>query len=258
MIDYGLGGRAAIVTGAGSGIGRESALRLAGQGVMTALIGNVQKDLEDAANEITENGGTALAALCDVSDDAAVHAAVERVAASFGRLDILVNCAGIEVERDEPGQFGSSMLTLTSPEEYQRVIGVNLVGHYSTMRAAVPHMQKGGFGRIVNISSVTAYNGQVGSAAYVASKAGIIVQSKAFANEFGKDNITVNCIAPGMIDTPMHATTPREMFDMTAKFNPLRRYGFPMDIAKLVLFLTQEELYITGETIVVDGGGRMQ
>jgi 3-oxoacyl-[acyl-carrier protein] reductase len=119
-------------------------------------------------------------------------------------------------------------------------------------------MQKNHFGRIVNVSSVTAYNGGVGTAAYVASKAGIIVQTKAFARQFAPENIIINNVCPGMIDTPMHATTPKENFDMVARMVPLRRVGQPIDVAKVILFLAQEELYMTGETISVDGGGSMR
>jgi 3-oxoacyl-[acyl-carrier protein] reductase len=146
----------------------------------------------------------------------------------------------------------------TSIEQYHKVLDTNLIGHYNFLRAVIPHMQKQKFGRIVNVSSVTAYNGGVGSAAYVASKAGIIVQTKAFAKQFGPDNITINNVCPGMIDTPMHVNTPKEAFDMVAKMSTLRRVGKPLDIAKLVLFLVQEELYMTGDTIDVDGGGAMR
>jgi len=98
----------------------------------------------------------------------------------------------------------------------------------------------------------------VGSAAYVASKAGIIVQTKSFARKFGPDNIIINTVCPGMIDTPMHKATPKEEFELVAKMNPLRRVGKPSDVAKLILFLVQEDLYMTGETIALDGGGSMR
>ena len=125
------------------------------------------------------------------------------------------------------------------------------------MRACIPHMVKRKYGRIINVSSVTAFGGNVGSAAYVASKAGSIVQTKAFAREFGSDNITINNVAPGMVDTPMHDMTPREFFKYAADGCALKRIAQPIDIARIILFLAQENLFMTGETLVSDGGGSM-
>ena len=198
-----------------------------------------------------------LAVCCDVAVPVEVQAAVKQAIDHFGRIDILVNNAGIEVEV-EPGQMGGDLLMNTSLEQYRRVLDTNLIGHYNFLTAVIPLMQKQKFGRIVNVSSVTAFNGGVGSAAYVASKAGIIVQTKSFARKFGPDNIIINTVCPGMIDTPMHKATPKEEFELVAKMNPLRRVGKPSDVAKLILFLVQEDLYMTGETIAVDGGGSMR
>ncbi|HHX74807.1 MAG TPA: SDR family oxidoreductase [Firmicutes bacterium] len=257
MIDYGIAGKVAMVTGAGKGIGRETAIQLAAQGAAVVLIGRTEAPLKEVESVIRQTTDQVMAIRCDVAVEADVAQAVEQALQRFGRIDILVNNAGIEVDR-EPGQMGGDVLMHTSLEQYHRVLDVNLIGHYNFMRAVIPGMQKNRFGRIVNVSSVTAFNGGVGSAAYVASKAGIIVQTKSFARRFGPDNIIINTVCPGMIDTPMHATTPREQFDIVAKMNPLRRVGKPIDVAKLILFLVQEELYMTGETISVDGGGTMR
>ncbi len=163
--------------------------------------------------------------VCDVGDEAGVISTVDEIIRRYGRLDIMVNNAGIEADR-EPGQMGGDVLMTTSIEQYHKVLDTNLIGHYNFMRAVIPHMKKNGFGRIVNVSSVTAYNGGVGSAAYVASKAGIIVQTKAFARQFGPDNIIHQHRLPRYESTRiMHATTPKENFDMVARMNPLRRVG---------------------------------
>ncbi len=257
MVDYGISGKIAAVTGAGKGIGRETAIQLARQGAAVVLIGRSMASIGRVEKEIREFSDKVCAIECNVAEEARVFKTVDEIIEKFGRLDILVNNAGIEADR-EPGQMGGDLLTTTSMEQYHKVLDTNLIAHYNFMRAAIPHMQKNRYGRIVNVSSVTAFGGGVGTAAYVASKAGSIVQTKSFARQFGPDNIIINNVAPGMIDTPMHSMTPREHFDMVAKMSPLRRVGQPIDVAKVILFLAQEELYMTGETIAVDGGGSMR
>lgn len=257
MVDYGIEGKIAAVTGAGKGIGRETAIQLAKQGATVFLIGRSMTSLGPVEKEIKEFSEKVYSIECDVACEEDAERAVNTIIEKCGRIDIFVNNAGIEADR-EPGQMGGDLLMTTSIEQYHKVLDTNLIGHYNFLRRVIPHMQKNRFGRIVNVSSVTAYNGGVGTAAYVASKAGIIVQTKSFARQFGPDNIIINNVCPGMIDTPMHSTTPREQFDIVAKMCPLRRVGKPIDVAKLILFLVQEELYITGETIAVDGGGTMR
>jgi 3-oxoacyl-[acyl-carrier protein] reductase len=257
MVDYGLQGKVAVVTGAGKGIGRETSIQLARQGAKVALVGRSMSSISLVEKEIREFSNEVYAVECDVAREVEVLRAVDGILAKFGRVDIMVNNAGVEADR-EPGQMGGDLLMTTSIEQYHKVLDTNLIGHYNFLRAVIPHMQKNRFGRIVNVSSVTAYNGGVGTAAYVASKAGIIVQTKAFARQFAPENIIINNVCPGMIDTPMHATTPKENFEMVARMVPLRRVGQPIDVAKVILFLAQEELYMTGETISVDGGGSMR
>jgi 3-oxoacyl-[acyl-carrier protein] reductase len=257
MVDYGISGKIAAVTGAGKGIGRETAIQLAKQGATVVLIGRSMASIGLVEKEIKEFSQSVICVECDVARQESVFAAVDTIIQKFGRLDILVNNAGIEADR-EPGQMGGDLFMTTSMEQYHKVLDTNLIAHYNFMRSVIPHMQKNHYGRIVNVSSVTAFGGGVGTAAYVASKAGSIVQTKSFARQFGPDNIIINTVAPGMIDTPMHSMTPKEHFDMVAKMSPLRRVGQPIDVAKLILFLAQEELYMTGETIAVDGGGSMR
>ena len=257
LVEYGIDGRVAIVTGAGSGIGRETAIQLAKMGAKVALVGRRMETVSKVVAEIEGFSGEAIAIECDVGSDTAVEAAVKQVMDIYGKIEILVNNAGIEADR-EPGLMGSDILMTTSIEQYHKVLDTNLIGHYNFLRTCIPHMVKQHYGRIVNISSSTAFGGGVGTAAYVASKAGSIVQTKTFARTFGPDNILVNTIAPGMVDTPMHSTTPKDHFEMAAKHSVLRRVAQPIDVARVVLFLVQENVFLTGETIAVDGGGSMR
>ena len=256
LVEYGIDGRIAIVTGAGSGVGRETAIQLAKMGAKVALVGRRMESISKVEKEIKEFSNDVIALECNVGSEEAVNATVKTVADKYGRIDILVNNAGIEADREE-GQMGGDLLMTTSIEQYHKLLDTNLIGHYNFMRACIPHMVERKYGRIVNISSVTAFNGGVGTAAYVASKAGSIVQTKSFARQFGPDNILVNCIAPGMVDTPMHDLTPKENFAFVAERTPLKRVAQPIDIARVVLFLAQENLFMTGETLVPDGGSTM-
>jgi len=256
-IDYKIENRVAVVTGAGKGIGRETSIQLARQGAKLVLVDRCMDSVSEVEKEIKHFSKDVLAFQCDVGSEQSVARVVTQVLTAFGRIEILVNNAGIEADR-EPGQMGGDILMTTSVEQFHRVLDTNLLGQYIFMRACIPHMVNQNFGRIVNISSVTAFSGSVGSSAYVASKAGSIVQTKSFARRFGPNNILINAVAPGMVDTPMHANTPREMFDMVARMSPLRRVAQPIDIARVVLFLVQEDLFMTGETLVIDGGGAMR
>ena len=256
LVEYGIDGKTAIVTGAGKGIGRETAIQLAKMGAKVALVGRGFESVNLVEKEIKEFSGDVITLVCDVGSESAVNETVEKVVGAYGRIDILVNNAGIEADREE-GQMGSDILMTTPIEQYHRVIDTNLIGHYNFMRACIPHMIKHEYGRIVNVSSVTAFSGGVGTAAYVASKAGSIVQTKSFAREFGSKNILVNCVAPGMVDTPMHTLTPKEQFDFVAARSPLKRVALPIDIARVIIFLAQENLFMTGETLVPDGGSTM-
>ena len=256
LVEYGIDGKVAIVTGAGKGIGRETSIQLAGMGAKVALVGRSLESVSLVEKEIKEFSGDVIALECDVGSESGVNEAVLKIIETFGTVHILVNNAGIEADREE-GQMGGDLLMTTPIEQYHRVLDTNLIGHYNFMRACIPYMVKQQYGRIVNVSSVTAFGGGVGTAAYVASKAGSIVQTKAFARKFGPDNITINSVAPGMVDTPMHSLTPKEHFKFAAQGSALRRVAQPIDIARIILFLAQENLFMTGETLVSDGGGSM-
>lgn len=251
--EYGLNGRAAIITGAGTGIGAACAVELAKAGVKVALFGRRLEPIEKTAAECSRFTPGALAFSVDVSDKDAVERAVEQVKIAFGRIDVLVNNAGVE----SPYQVGETPFDNyfdMDPQEYMRFFKIHALGHYLMMQACVPHMMEARFGRIVNITSVTGVTAAYSSPAYTSSKAAAICQTKSFAKKYGKYNITVNSIAPGMVNTPMKTNSPPEEFAAVAAMCPLGRVAEPIDIARVALFLSQEHLFISGQNIIVDGG----
>lgn len=252
-LDYGMEGRAAIVTGAGTGIGAACALELAKAGVRVALFGRRTAPIEKIAAECCKYTDGAFALSVDVSDAAAVAEAVKTVADKFGRIDILVNNAGIE----SPYQVGETPFDAffdMEPDEYLSFFKIHDLGHYLMMQAVAPYMKDAQFGRIVNVTSVTGVTAGYSSPAYTASKAGAICQTKAFCKKFGKYNITVNSISPGMVNTPMKTNSPKEEFEFVGKMTPLGRVAEPIDIARLAMFLSSENLFVSGQNIIIDGG----
>lgn len=246
--------RVAIVTGAARGIGAATAVRLAKEGFAVAVC-----DLDEAAcagtvEAIAEDGGTALAVGVDVADSAAVSAAVARVAAELGPPVVLVNNAGIT--RD-------NLLFKMSDDDWDSVMSVHLRGSFLMSRAAQEHMTKAGWGRIVNLSSVSAL-GNRGQVNYSAAKAGLQGFTKTLAIELGKFGVTANAIAPGFIATEMTAATAARVgvdFEdfkaAAAKEIPVRRVGVPEDIAGTVAFLVSDDAsFVSGQVIYVAGGPR--
>ena len=244
--------RTAIVTGAARGIGAAVSSRLAADGFKVAVV-----DLDEAAcattvDAITAAGGTALAVGADVSDPAAVDAAVSRIADELGAPTILVNNAGI---------LRDNLLFKMSVEDWDLVMGVHLRGSFLMAKAAQKHMTEAKFGRIVNLSSTSAL-GNRGQANYSAAKAGLQGFTKTLAIELGKFGVTSNAIAPGFIQTDMTAATAERMgvpFDDFIKFSadqiPVARVGQPEDIAHTVSFLVSEGAgFVSGQVIYVAGG----
>jgi 3-oxoacyl-[acyl-carrier protein] reductase len=242
-----LNGKVAVVTGGGRGIGRAIALGLARQGADVAVA--VSRDVagaEAVAEEIRALGRRALARKTDVANGEEAEALVAAAVEELGRIDILVNCAGIT--RD-------GLLMRMSEEDWDTVIDVNLRGTFLCTKAALRRMVRQRSGRIVNVTSIMGVVGNGGQANYSASKAGIIGLTKSTAKEVGSRGITCNAIAPGWIRTQMTEGLPDEMRDTVVKQVPLARLGEPEDIAGPVVFLCSDAAsYITGQVLVVDGG----
>jgi 3-oxoacyl-[acyl-carrier protein] reductase len=244
----------AFITGAGRGIGAATAIRLATDGAKVAVVDLTEDAGKATVDAIQATGGAAVAVGCDVSERDQVEAAVEQAVRELGGLDVLVNNAG--VTRD-------NLLFKMADEDWDTVIDIHLKGSFLCARAAQKHMVEGRWGKIVNLSSVSAL-GNRGQANYSTAKAGLQGFTKTLAIELGPFGINVNAIAPGFIDTEMTRLTarrvgadPEERKAEASKVIPLRRVGVPEDIAGVVSFLCgPDSSYVTGQVIYVAGGPR--
>ncbi len=241
-----LSDRTALITGCGRGIGKAIALTLARAGADIIVNDIDPETAENLAGEITGLGRKALICCGSVGSGADVDAIFARIKDEFKHLDILVNNAGIT--RD-------NMLTKMTDQEWDQVMDVNLKGVFYCTRAAAEIMRDQVYGRIVNLTSVTALTGNIGQANYAAAKAGVIGITKTLARELARYQITINAVAPGLIDTPMTAAIPEEVKQTIIRGIPLGRAGSPEDVANLVKFLASDEsAYITGQVISCNGG----
>lgn len=252
--EYGFEGRTAIVTGAGTGMGEATAIELAKGGADLALFGRRLEKLEAVMEECRKYTKNVMCLSTDVSDKTAVDTSVSKVIAEYGKVDILINNAGIE-SRLKPGEtFWDNLFDKLDDETYLNFFRIHALGHYHMNLAVIPSMQEHHFGRIVNNTSVTGISGTYSTPAYCGSKAAAICQTKSFALKYGKDNITVNAIAAGMVDTPMKIDATEEERAFVAEFTPLGHVAQPIEVARVMLFLAQENLFVTGQCITVDGG----
>jgi 3-oxoacyl-[acyl-carrier protein] reductase len=250
-----LEGRVAIVTGGGHGIGKAYAMRLASEGAKIVIAEIDEKAARAVAEELEAAGSEAIAVRTDVSDPASVEqlaaAAVER----FGRIDVLVNNAAIFATIP----MSRSPFDQITIDEWDRMMSVNVKGTWLASRAVIPQMRKQGYGKIINVSSSTALKGSPSRIHYVTSKAGILGFTKTLANEVGKDNICVNCIAPG---STLSEENPDEgilkMRSDAATVRALRRVQNPDDLTGAVVFFASADSdFISGQTLVVDGGNHL-
>ena len=244
-----LSGRVAFVTGASQGIGRTCALRLAKDGAAVAVAARNKEKLDELVAEITAAGGKAAAFPLDVADEEQVKATVKETLAQLGKIEILVNNAGIT--RDQ-------LVMRMKRADWDAVLQTNLTSAYFLIQQVIPSMLRQKWGRIINITSVFGQMGQAGQANYAASKAGLIGLTMAIAREVGSRNITCNAVAPGFIETAMTAGLSDEFKQNAVQQIPLGRVGTPEDVASAVAFLASEEAsYITGHVLSVNGGMRM-
>lgn len=244
-------GRVAFITGGGRGIGKGIALSLAGAGA-EVVIGDIDRVLaEQTVEELKKISDRAIAVQLDVTQEESVAGAVKMVLKEFGKIDILINNAGI--------MFRTRILAI-SLEEWENTLRVNLTGPFLFTRAVIPSMKENGYGRIVNVSSSAGRSvSTLGGAHYTASKAGLLGFTRAVAKEVASFGITVNSVCPGLIDTQMaRDTTTKEELEMFINSFPVKRLGLPEEIGELVVFLCSEKAsYITGASIDVNGGDLM-
>ncbi len=235
----------AVISGAGRGIGAATAKKLFNEGCRVVILDINEAAALDCANSIDSDGGRSLALSCDVSSQDSVSQAILEITKKFGTIDILVNNAGITID---------AIFHKMSLAQWQHVIDVNLTGTFILTSASVPYMREKKWGRIINISSTSAY-GNIGQANYSATKAGVLGLTKTLAKELGRYNITVNAVEPGVIETDMLNAVSQSIKEGWLKSMPLARMGKPEDIANAVCFFASDEAsFITGVELPVCGG----
>ncbi len=244
-----LDGKVALITGGNAGIGESVAKRLAEEGAAVVITGRRQAELDRVVREISAHGGKVLAVAGSVTDDGHVRAVVQQALASFRKIDVLVNNAGV-------GDFGKRLHEMDDAA-WTHVLDVNLTGVFRMTRAVIPEMLKQAGGAIVNISSVASLVGIPLLSAYAASKGALDALTRSVAIDYATDGIRCNVVNPGLIDTPMAAplmANPDQLGSILSHY-PIRRPGKPEEVASMVLYLASDEsAWVTGGTFPIDGG----
>ena len=252
-MDLGIKGKTALVTGGSRGLGRQSALALAGEGVNVAICGRTQETIDSTVEEIDALGVSSMGVVGDVSDLSAIESLHQRVVDGIGPIDILVNNAGGSRSRDD--------IQGTSLEDFMGTFDLNLFGGFQLMKLAIPHMQEQGWGRIINIASIWGRE-HGGNISYMSAKAALIGATKHAAIALAKDGVLVNSIAPGSISHPggswerfQRENPPEAVKDFIERNLPMGRFGWAEPLGDLVAFLASERAgLVTGACIVIDGG----
>ena len=240
---FDLSGKCALITGASGGIGGAIARAMHGQGASVAVSGTRQEVLDALVGEL---GARAFATPCNLSNPEAVEALVGEAESAMQSVDIVVNNAGIT---------RNNIALRLKDEDWQQVVDINLTAAFRISRSALRGMMRRRWGRIINITSVAGVAGNPGQANYAAAKAGLMGLSKSLAQEVASRSITVNCVAPGLVETAMTESLDSEQRDRLAEVIPAGRFGVPSDVAGAVVFLASEEAsYVTGHTLHVNGG----
>ena len=241
-----LGNKTAIVTGGGSGIGRETAVLFAKEGAKVVVADVNEAGGQETVAEIKAAGGEGFFVRLDVTDKAQSRQMVKDTLARYGKIDVLINNAGINQD---------AFLTKMTDEQWGKVINVNLNGVFFCTQAVAEVMMAQGSGVIINASSIVGLNGNIGQVNYAATKAGLIGMTKTLAKELGRKGVRVNAVAPGFIKTPMTATVPEKILEMMKEKTPLLRLGETKDIAYAYLYLASDEAsFVNGAILSVDGG----
>ena len=237
--------KVAIVTGGSSGIGFACAKLLLSEGAKVCICARNRAKLEKACEQLSRYGEVMYAA-ADLGSKEQIRAAVDSVKEKYGRIDILINNAGLNAD----AQFYKM-----TDEQFEKVIDTNLKGMYYFSKAVIPSMMENRYGKIVSVASVSAFNGNFGQSNYAASKGAVISMTRVMGKELGKYGINVNAVAPGSIMTEMYNAVPEEIKQKKLAGIPLRRYGEPEEAANAICFLASDDAsYITSQLLVVDGG----
>jgi 3-oxoacyl-[acyl-carrier protein] reductase len=235
-----------IITGAGSGIGKETALLFVKEGAKVIVADINEKSGGETLAEIKKSGGEGYFAKLDVSNRDEIKQVIKDAVEKYGKIDVLINNAGI---------IQDALVLKMTEEQWDRVINVNLKGTFNCIQAVVEVMINQGNGVIINTSSIVGLNGNVGQVNYAAAKAGLIGMTKTLAKELGKKGIRVNAVAPGFIITPMTSNVPEKVLELMKEKTPLRRLGKAEDIAYAYLYLASDEAnFVNGAVLCVDGG----
>jgi len=254
-IETGLKGKVVVVTGAAAGIGKAAARRFAQEGAKVAAWDVSDAKADELVKELEAAGGEAIFVKVNVADAGSVTAGTEIVVAKWGRMDVLVNNAGIVRDAQLVKYKDGAVVSTMTDEAWDAVINVNLKGVFLCTRAVVPHMIKGGGGVVLSASSVVGLYGNFGQTNYSATKGGLITMTKTWARELGKFGIRVNAVAPGFIATEILASMPEKVVESMVAHTPVGRMGKPEDIADAYVWLASDAAaFVHGATISVDGG----